>query len=857
MPDALRIVSEFDVGPIVAGVDVAAAAVKTGTQQMAAGFTQATNSAIVMMKAIQATGATVAQAAAQMEAGGVGANAIAAAVQAVTAAAQQAPPALAQTTAAVNAVTAATTPLVQGANNVRVAFTGLTQDLGIHGSRALGSFIAQSQTLGPIISKAFAGIAVLAFVEILDQANKKLAEITDSVAGFGKAAQKAYKEALDANQHAIISNIELNEKVRDLATIGTAGIKKYSLEQENSARTAREMSDAMMAANRQLDQQQELMRHLENAADFWHDPLYGLTGATRALKEGTETLERYKKTVDELQPKVKDRLFVEKPKHEREETVRSRDDELAAERASSEARREIENSYLEYYLSALRQMRAAGQITHDADVDGEIAAVNAKLAEDRRYASERKAQLSVEAKTGKDVRPELESLNAQLISQETAAQQKINEIRSTAEQERIGHANAVSLALAEADKAATEAEVREADRGAKLKLEQLKISDEEYAALLKANNAKEIQAAVQLEEERVRVGSQNAYKNQEAIIRAQGEIVRIKQEGAAKEHEIDADLAKKTIKDQEYALTEGVRLQEEAGKNELEQIRANAEMKSKAMEATSFAGAADPRMIQIADAALDQQAFKIMDLIGLEEQLRQKLIQTGLAETDPKIQESLARQQQLVQQLTVAMQKYDNAVQNVSLKQLKDFKSSFEQISNEFNRSIVGWMNGTETFGRAMAKLWTTMADQAVTALLKIAEQELVGLALHQTMADTQKLSDAKLAAANTYASVSAVPIIGPVLAPAAAAAAFAAVLAFEKGGIVPETGLAMLHSKEMVLPAHISQSVQQMADGGGSGGNLQVHFHGKQAKEDHAGMENQLVRMVKRAQRRGRITRP
>jgi hypothetical protein len=59
-----------------------------------------------------------------------------------------------------------TQKLTGGVNNARIAFTGLTQDLGIRGSRALGSFLAQSEMIGPILQKAFSGIAILAFVEI-------------------------------------------------------------------------------------------------------------------------------------------------------------------------------------------------------------------------------------------------------------------------------------------------------------------------------------------------------------------------------------------------------------------------------------------------------------------------------------------------------------------------------------------------------------------------------------------------------------------------------------------------------------------------------------------------------------------
>jgi hypothetical protein len=40
---------------------------------------------------------------------------------------------------------------------------------------------------------------------------------------------------------------------------------------------------------------------------------------------------------------------------------------------------------------------------------------------------------------------------------------------------------------------------------------------------------------------------------------------------------------------------------------------------------------------------------------------------------------------------------------------------------------------------------------------------------------------------------------------------------------------MAQLHTKEMVLPAHISEGLQSMlgAGSGGAGGDIHMHFHG------------------------------
>jgi hypothetical protein len=81
----------------------------------------------------------------------------------------------------------------------------------------------------------------------------------------------------------------------------------------------------------------------------------------------------------------------------------------------------------------------------------------------------------------------------------------------------------------------------------------------------------------------------------------------------------------------------------------------------------------------------------------------------------------------------------------------------------------------------------------------------------------------------------------------------------FADGGIVPNTGIAMVHGGEMVLPSHISESVQRMAAGGGQsgrggGGNIHVHNHfsGSPSSSDIANVEKSVVAAVKRGRRRG-----
>lgn len=80
-------------------------------------------------------------------------------------------------------------------------------------------------------------------------------------------------------------------------------------------------------------------------------------------------------------------------------------------------------------------------------------------------------------------------------------------------------------------------------------------------------------------------------------------------------------------------------------------------------------------------------------------------------------------------------------------------------------------------------------------------------------------------AAAGAYSAIAGIPYVGPFLAPVMAAAALAAVIGFgasvvsASGGMgeVDKDQMAMIHKKEMILPAHIAQPLRESLAGGWS----------------------------------------
>lgn len=256
---------------------------------------------------------------------------------------------------------------------------------------------------------------------------------------------------------------------------------------------------------------------------------------------------------------------------------------------------------------------------------------------------------------------------------------------------------------------------------------------------------------------------------------------------------------------------------------------------------------------QTAGAAKDDQIAILQQRIDKENQYQASLKAAGVAENDPQILASQQRKLALQNQQTQAAQHYQSTVEQLHQKEAEEL----QKITASFNQNMIQWVNGSETFTRAMQKAWTSMADSFIENMMKMGEQMILNMILHRAISDETKLDDAKTAASGAYASASQVPMIGWLLGPIAAAAAFAGVMAFEQGGLVPGgTGAtpALLHPNEMVLPERLSNFVQNAA-ANSSGGRPQMnHFtfapvvNGDFSVEKHG---NEMFQFMKTKMRR------
>lgn len=166
-------------------------------------------------------------------------------------------------------------------------------------------------------------------------------------------------------------------------------------------------------------------------------------------------------------------------------------------------------------------------------------------------------------------------------------------------------------------------------------------------------------------------------------------------------------------------------------------------------------------------------------------------------------------------------------------------------LSQGFGQALQGILSGTESFGEAMRGLFTSVLDSIIGKLADWAAEWITKLLLakftNQAAAASQISANAGIAATAAMASVAAIPFVGWAMAPGVGAATFGEAMAYEGATAVAEGGWdvpasskampALLHSREMVLPANLAEGVRSMVGQNGGqtgprpGGTVNVKF--------------------------------
>jgi hypothetical protein len=180
-------------------------------------------------------------------------------------------------------------------------------------------------------------------------------------------------------------------------------------------------------------------------------------------------------------------------------------------------------------------------------------------------------------------------------------------------------------------------------------------------------------------------------------------------------------------------------------------------------------------------------------------------------------------------------------------KQRQQWDSFFGSMTNGFQSSINGLIQGTMSWGDAIKNVLTQGLEGIVNFFVKWGEEEAIkwatSMVMQKTSALAQATGEAAVYSVNAMASVAAIPIYGWAMAPGVGAEAYAtglsmAGMASAAGGWDRVAGdqVAKVHDNEMILPAWAAEGARRMfgdsskAGGGATGGGAgetHVHFHG------------------------------
>jgi TP901 family phage tail tape measure protein len=173
---------------------------------------------------------------------------------------------------------------------------------------------------------------------------------------------------------------------------------------------------------------------------------------------------------------------------------------------------------------------------------------------------------------------------------------------------------------------------------------------------------------------------------------------------------------------------------------------------------------------------------------------------------------------------------------NIKLLTLDFFQSFAAGLGDAVAQIVVFGADAEEVF----KSLFQNILAQIISSLVQIVVQFLIASLARAVIGSAVQLLQVgqaiQLIYLATFASISAIPIIGPALAPAAASAAAAAagplsaaagaagspsaIVALQEGGLITAEGLAMLHSGERVLT---EAEVKEVPELGGMGGMMMV----------------------------------
>lgn len=258
--------------------------------------------------------------------------------------------------------------------------------LGVHIPRALVHLAAESKALGPILSGAFSGVALLGFIQVAEQIPELFKKINEAVTGWDKESQKAFERQKGlAEEHLdLLRDIQL-QIIANKEALGQIGSVQAAREEANVARERLQREQTFLAnLQKELQQRKELIAIIKSSPEGAVPLGAAMTERGRSIEVITKAIEEQQKKVDQLAlayqrvEEIRGRAAATQEEKKRVEDEIAGQDKLAqrAKEAADEAKKiaderaKMAKDYADFWLKALEDFRNRGAQGGEAVAEG-------------------------------------------------------------------------------------------------------------------------------------------------------------------------------------------------------------------------------------------------------------------------------------------------------------------------------------------------------------------------------------------------------------------------------------------------------------------------------------------------------
>jgi hypothetical protein len=731
-------------------------------------------------------------------------------------------PAAGTATAATDKAAASSQKFDYSVTQARLAATGLGRELGVTMPRHLSTFLARLEGVGPLLTAAFSAVAVIAFIDIFERLIGKIAEAGEALGSYRDKQRRAFEEALAENQRMLEANFRHRESLIELGTAGKEGFGKVRAEQEALAEKIRTTIEYQREFKGALASAEEAERKLHEVT------IRNLTMSgdkrEREIQKQLATIEDLRRKLGEVNRELQFALPLERQRLATEVNIEGWREALDQLNAFARAERTVGIARVDQAENIARQLRSVYAITLADQTAALVSAEEQRLEIQRSYFQrQREILLRRQRETGKTEAPELTTLAAEEEAAVITSQSRIQAIRRAGAEAERREVEQLALAKIEGARSVTAAltALAAAEREG-LRSSRRATIDEELSDARTYETERYATARSALEE-RLRLAEQEPERNKVLIRTLQTELQAMAVEHQTRLTEIENDGQRARTELSERLLAVETSAAENEASRRLEITRRENDQ------------AYAERRIGLAQF----QALETAAVNSWYEDQR-AILTRWVNFTRATYGEASAEYRSMIERARALDLERAEELQRINLQVRQAQLSQIRQVDAEFKRSLTSWIVGYQDFRSAVLAVWGDLLTRIVGYIIEIGarqiEQWILETVFHQgekaqqlastaasAAAETavvsaqnvgQVTSEAAVAAATAYAAYAWDPPLAEAMAAEAFAAtmAWAPVAAFEQGGIVPKTDLALLHEKEMVLPEHISVMLQEAA---------------------------------------------